>query len=140
MQTNLKVVSNWLSPQSLTKKASLNAFASAIDYGARVAVEFTLNPLLVAGLGDYLYGLWRVLWRMNGYMLAAGGRSAQALKWAIANQQTSTDYDEKRRFVGNALAVWLLFLPILALVGGTASLGLCQRCLMYRQNLSGRRD
>ncbi len=107
-----------MAPKSLSKKASLNALASAVDYGARVAVEFIIIPLLVAGLGSYLYGLWRILWRLNGYMDAAGGRSAQALKWAVAKKQASTDYDEKRRYIGGTVAVWLLFLPILVTFGG----------------------
>ncbi|MCB0064664.1 MAG: hypothetical protein KDE19_21220 [Caldilineaceae bacterium] len=105
-------------PKSLTGKASLNAVASILDYATRVIVEFILNPLLVAGLGDAGFGLWRVLWRLNGYMMAAGGRSAQALKWAVAKEQASIDYHAKRQLVGSAVAVWLLFLPFLTLVGG----------------------
>ncbi|MEZ4683874.1 MAG: hypothetical protein R2932_57660 [Caldilineaceae bacterium] len=104
-------------PKSLTGKASLNAAASIIDYGVRIIVEFILNPLLVAGLGDVGFGLWRVLWRLNGYMMAAGGRSAQALKWAVAKEQASDDYHAKRQLIGSAVMVWLIFLPFLSLTG-----------------------
>lgn len=111
--------SSFITPsKSLTKRASLNALASIIDYGARVLVEFVINPLLVAGLGNYLYGLWRILWRLNGYMDAAGGRSAQVLKWAVAKDQTLTNYVDKRRYVGGTVAVWFLFLPLLTMLGG----------------------
>lgn len=106
------------SDKSLTKKASLNAVAAVIDFMARLLVEFFLNPILVAGLGKYLYGLWQFLWKTNGYMLAASGRSAQALKWAVANQQSSTDHAEKRQMVGSAVAVWIISLPMMALVAG----------------------
>ena len=115
---NLNIFLNWLSTESLTKKASLNVLAQAIDFGARVAVELAINPLLVTGLGDFLFGVWRVLWRLNESMLAASGRSTQALKWAIAKRQSSTDNDEKRRYVGSAVVVWLLFSPFLLLLGG----------------------
>lgn len=103
---------------SLTKKASLNALASAIDYGTRLVVGFVVNPLLVAGLGDYFYGVWQFLGQLIEYVSPASGRPTQALKWTLASQQASIDYENKRRQVGNAVAVWLLFLPLLGLLGG----------------------
>ena len=103
---------------SLTKKASLNAFSAALDYGARLVVGFVINPLLVSGLGDYGYGVWQILGRLIGYITPASGRPTQALKWTIANQQASTDYEEKRCQVGSAIAVWLMFLPLLVFSGG----------------------
>ncbi len=102
----------------LTRSAALNSLAAGIDLVARVAVELVLNPLLVGRLGDHLYGAWRVLWRFTGSLSATSGRSAQALKWSIATRQGSTDYTEKRELVGSAVGVWLLFLPVVALIGG----------------------
>ncbi|HEV2765525.1 MAG TPA: oligosaccharide flippase family protein, partial [Pyrinomonadaceae bacterium] len=72
------------------------------------------TPVLVAGLGSSLYGVWQMLSRLVTYMQAADGRPTQALKWVIANRQASDDAEEKRRHVGSALGVWLLFLPVLA--------------------------
>jgi O-antigen/teichoic acid export membrane protein len=115
---NPTALSKRLSADSLTKKASLNAVAAALDYGARLAVGFVLNPLLVTGLGDYGYGVWQVLGRLMGYISPASGRATQALQWTIAHQQASADYEAKRRQVGSAVAVWCLFLPLLALLGG----------------------
>jgi O-antigen/teichoic acid export membrane protein len=115
---NFKTLSRWLSGESLTEKASLNALATALDYGARLVVSFIMNPLLVVGLGDYSYGVWQILGRLTGYISAASGRPTQALKWTIASQQISTNYEQKRRYVGSAIAVWLLFLPLLTVIGG----------------------
>jgi O-antigen/teichoic acid export membrane protein len=112
-----KRFSGLLSDKTLTKKASLNAVASILDYGARWFITFILNPLLVSGLGDFGYGTWQVLGRLIGYISPAGGRPTQALKWTIANHQASTDYEEKRQQVGSAVTVWLLFLPLLSLLG-----------------------
>jgi O-antigen/teichoic acid export membrane protein len=114
----VKYSSCLFSEASLTKKASLNALASALDYGARLVVGFLITPLLVAGLGDFYYGTWQVLLRLVGSISPASGRSTQALKWVLASQQVSVDYAQKRRYVGSALAVWALFLPILAVLGG----------------------
>ena len=115
---NMKGLSKRFSDESLTKKASLNALASLLDYGARVLVGFLVQPILVAGLGSYLYGIWQIVGRLIGYISAASGRPTQALKWTVANRQASTDYAEKRRQVGSAVVVWFLFLPLMAAVGG----------------------
>src|SRR6266498_5451180 len=114
---NLRTIPRFFSDQSLTKKASLNALGAMLDYGARMVVGLVINPFMVRGLGDYLYGVLQILGRLILYISAASGRPTQALKWTIANQQASIDYDKKRRNVGGAIAVWLLFLPILAALG-----------------------
>lgn len=113
----LGAISKWLSDASLTKKAYLNAIAATLDYGARLVVGLVINPFMVAGLGDYLYGVLQILGRLVLYMSAASGRPTQALKWTIAHQQASADYEAKRRNVGSALVIWLLFMPILAGLG-----------------------
>jgi len=115
---NLKLASKLLSDESLTKKAYLNALAAALDYGARLCVGFVVTPLLVAGLGDYFYGAWRILERLVGYISPASGRPTQALKWTLANRKASTDYEEKRRYVGSTVAIWVLFLPLMTVLGG----------------------
>jgi O-antigen/teichoic acid export membrane protein len=115
---SFKLVSSLLSDESLTKKAYLNALASALDYAARLLVGFILQPLLVSGLGDYPYGLWQILNRLVGYISPASGRPAQALKWTLANQQASTDYELKRRHVGSTVVIWALFLPLMIVLGG----------------------
>ncbi len=97
--------------------ASLNAGASALDYVARAVVEFVVNPILVAGLGSFLYGAWRTLWRMTGYLWAASGRSGQALQIAVARRQRDDDDHLKQRLVGAAVAVWFAFLPLLLIIG-----------------------
>ena len=103
--------------KNLTQKASLNAFAAALDYGARLIVGFFVTPLLVRGLGETVYGVWLLLGRTTEYLTIATGRSTQALKWTLARQQHSTDIIAKRRAVGSALTVWLLFLPLVITLG-----------------------
>ena len=112
-----KTFASLFSDKTLTKKATLTAFASVLDYGARWIVTFLINPLLVTGLGAFGYGAWLVLTRMITYISPAGGRPTQALKWTIASQQASIDYEEKRRQVGSAVTVWFVFLPVLSILG-----------------------
>ncbi len=103
---------------TLTKKASLNVVAQVLDYVARALAGFVVNPILLRRLGEAGFGNWQVLQRLVGHANPAGGRPAEALKWFIANRQASPDLEDKRRAVGSALAVWALFLPILAAAGG----------------------
>jgi O-antigen/teichoic acid export membrane protein len=114
---NLRTIPRMFSDQSLTKKATLNAIGSMLDYMARMVVGLVINPFIVRGLGDYLYGVLQILGRLILYMQAASGRPTQALKWTIANQQSSLDFEAKRRNVGSALAVWALFTPIVSALG-----------------------
>lgn len=118
---DLKSFSNLLSDGSLTKKASLNAVASVLDYATRLLVGFFLTPLMVMGLGDYSFGMWQILNRLVGYITPASGRPTYALKSALANQQASTDFDQKRRYVGSTLVIWAWFLPLLIGLGGVVS-------------------
>lgn len=106
-----------LGDKGLTKKAYLNAFASTLDYGVRLLVGLVIQPLLVLGLGDYFFGLWQVLNRVVGYITPASGRPTYALKFTLANLQASSDFDAKRSYVGSTLVVWLIFLPLLTVLG-----------------------
>ncbi len=102
---------------SLTRRASLNAAASYLEYGVRGLVELVVTPMLVGGLGASMYGAWRVLWQWTGYVWGASGRSAQALQYAIANRQWTASTQQKRELVGAAFVVWLLFAPLLLVAG-----------------------
>ncbi|HLO18180.1 MAG TPA: oligosaccharide flippase family protein [Anaerolineales bacterium] len=121
LNNSLKFVSSLFLDKGLTKKAYLNALTVILDYAASLLVGFFLTPLMVVGLGDYFYGLWQILNRLIGYISPASGRPGYALKWTLANQQASTDYAQKRRYVGSTLVIWLLFLPFLIVLGGIIS-------------------
>src|SRR6266545_4892438 len=50
-------------------------------------------------------------------MTGADGRPTEALRLTIANHLTRSDEIAKRRLIGSAMFVWLLFLPVVAAVG-----------------------
>jgi len=102
---------------TLTRRASLTAVASLLDYGVKAGVLLVVTPILVSELGRSLYGIWEMLGRLVGYMSAADGRSTEALRLVISQQQAA-DATQNRRTVGAALAVWVLMLPLVAVVGG----------------------
>jgi O-antigen/teichoic acid export membrane protein len=101
----------------LTRRASLNALAAGVDYTARISIQLVLAPLLLRFLGDAGYGIWQVLQRLIGQASPASGRPGEALKWVVAQAQSSDDGEAKRERVGTAIAVWLLFLPLVAVLG-----------------------
>jgi O-antigen/teichoic acid export membrane protein len=104
-------------PATLTRKASLTAIASLLDYTVKAGVQLVITPILVAVLGRSVYGIWEMLGRLIGYMAATDGRPTEALRLVISQQQ-ALDPMENRRTIGAALAVWVLMLPVVALVGG----------------------
>jgi len=112
-----KKIPKLFSDSNLSKKASLNAITSLLDYFANIIVAFLVTPIIVAGLGDYYYGAWQILKGLIGYISPASGRPAQALKFTLAQQQNSSDFELKRKYVGSTLVVFALFLPLMTLLG-----------------------
>ena len=104
--------------RSLTRSATLTAVASLLDYGAKLLVGLLLTPLLVSSLGRVLFGVWTMLQQLVVYMNATDGRPTEALRLVISSEQASDDVTQKRRYVGAAFVVWLMFLPVIAVVGG----------------------
>ncbi len=103
--------------RGLTRRASLNGLALGADYIARLGVGLVLNPVLLSHLGTAMYGTWVVVSRLVSQVAPSGGRAGEALKWWVAREQSSTDVPAKRRQVGSAVVVWLMFLPILGGLG-----------------------
>src|SRR3954470_21073890 len=103
---------------ALTRRASLTAVASLLDYTVKAGVSLVITPILVGTLGRSLYGIWEMLGRLIGYMAATDGRPTEALRLVISQNQAG-DVQEKRRAIGAALIVWVLMLPVVALVGGS---------------------
>jgi O-antigen/teichoic acid export membrane protein len=101
----------------LTRRASFNAAAALLDYTTRIGVGLVVTPLLVSGLGRTLFGVWEMLSRIATYMHATDGRPTEALKLVIAQRQTHPDDEAKRRYLGAALAVWLLVSPVVLATG-----------------------
>src|SRR6266542_2464979 len=101
-----------------TKVAGLNVVASLLDKGCRIIVGLLITPLLVAVLGKQMFGVWQIIRSLISYMGAADGRPIEALKWLMANRQSEDDPELKRRYIGSAAAVWLIFLPVGTLLGG----------------------
>ncbi len=102
---------------ALTKRASLNAIQALLDYGGKLLVGFVVTPILVSGLGTSLYGVWEMLSRLIGYMSAADARPTEALRLLVATRQGLDDPAGHRRAVGSALVVWLIFLPLVVVIG-----------------------
>ncbi|MCH8841229.1 MAG: hypothetical protein IH831_11275, partial [Planctomycetes bacterium] len=86
-----------------------------------VLVGFLVNPALLTYLGSVEFGTWKVCQNLLSFVSVTDGQAAQALKWTIANKQTSEDFEAKKRNIGSALIVWLRFLPATVLIGALIS-------------------
>lgn len=101
----------------LTRRASLNAGALLLDYAVKIGVRLVVTPILLGALGRTLFGVWEMLQRLATYVSPADGRSTEALRLVIAQRQTDPDDAVKRRYVGAAIVVWMLLLPLIAGIG-----------------------
>ena len=104
---------------SLNKKATYNAYSGVLFFAVKMIITFILNPFIIGVLGSVHFGIWKTVENLLGFASIADGKATQALKWIIANQESSDDYEKKRRAVGSALIVWFLFLPILLIIIGS---------------------
>src|SRR2546428_4163278 len=97
-------------PVPLTRRASLNGIAFALDLGVKTGVSLVLTPLLVDRLGAGLFGVWEMLGRLAGYLAAIGGRPAEALRLVVADRQAAPPQDHPPP-LGAALVLWVILLP-----------------------------
>lgn len=104
---------------NLIKKATYNAYTGVFFFAIKMIITFIMNPFIIGILGSVHFGIWKTVENLLGFASIADGKATQALKWVIANQESSDDYDKKRRAVGSALIVWFLFLPILLIIIGS---------------------
>lgn len=100
----------------LTRTASWNAAASILNYAVRVGTRLVITPILVTGLGQTLFGVWEILGRVGSYA-SAEGQPTHALRLVIAQEQSETNHEPKRRVIGAALAIWLFAIPLLIGLG-----------------------
>ncbi len=99
---------------SLSKKAKANASSGLLFFGIKIIITLIMNPLLIQYLGSAHFGIWKAIENYLGFASVADGKATQALKWTIANQESSDDVHKKQRAVSSALIVWLFFLPVLS--------------------------
>ena len=103
---------------SLTKKAKDNASSGLLFFATKILVTLIMNPLLIQFLGSSHFGIWKSIENFLGFASVADGKATQALKWTIANQESSTDFDRKRRLLSSALYIWIAFLPLMSILIG----------------------
>src|SRR5256884_7113389 len=102
---------------TLTRRASLNAVQSLLDYGAKLGVGLVSTPIVLTGRGRSWLGVGELLTRLVPYRSAADGRPTEALRLVVSSRQAVEDDALQRRAVGAALLIWVLFLPLIAAVG-----------------------
>ena len=91
----------------------LNALALHANFFILAAIGLVVNPLMVRSLGAQDFGTWKACLKILDLSSVADGRATQALKWIVAHRSEQADDDRKRRDVGAALAIWLLWMPLL---------------------------
>jgi O-antigen/teichoic acid export membrane protein len=103
--------------ENLKQRAYLNTLSSLMDYTANRLTGLLVNPFIIAGLGTSLFGIWQMLGQFTGYVNIADTRSAQVLKWTVAQKKDIATGAELRREAGAAFVVMLLVMPVVLIAG-----------------------
>ena len=84
--------------ENLKQRAYLNSLTSMIDYGVVQITGLIVSPFIVGGLGDAIYGIWKMLTQMTGYATMADSRASQVLKWTVAKKKIHLRYPGLPRY------------------------------------------
>lgn len=90
-----------------------NVLASYTNFVVLALLGLAVNPVLAGFLGPTSFGILKACQRLFDVTTAADGGAPQALKWVIAQESTAGDHEGKKRTVGAAIAVWVMWLPVL---------------------------
>lgn len=105
-------------PENLKYKALANGLSSALDYSIKLIISFALNPMILANLGAYLFGIWKILGQLNSYLSTGDLRAATSLKWIVSKERDMKSHRELSHIYSTAIFSFFLLLPIYLLVGG----------------------
>jgi len=103
--------------ENLTQRAYLSTLSSVMDYTANRLTGLFVNPFIIAGLGTSLFGIWQMLGQFSGYVNIADTRSAQVLKWTVAQKKDVATAEELRSDAGAAFVVMLFVMPVVLIAG-----------------------
>jgi hypothetical protein len=62
-----------------TQRATLTFVSRLLQYGARIAVQVGVTPIVIHGLGVTLYGAWLMIQQTIGYLAMTDMRPASTL-------------------------------------------------------------
>mgnify|MGYP006147527565 CR=1 FL=1 len=101
---------------NMLKKIKLNVLSGYLNFAITSCLLFFISPFLIKFLGDSVFGIWKSIQKILTFASIADGKSTQALKWIIANDESKSNIKVKQQAVGSALRVWLYFLPFVILI------------------------
>tara|TARA_Y100001954_G_scaffold239202_1_gene311906 strand:+ start:2144 stop:3643 length:1500 start_codon:yes stop_codon:yes gene_type:complete len=101
--------------RGILRKIKLNVVAGYFNFILTSIFVFFINPFLVKFLGSSTFGVWKNIQKLLSFASIADGRSTQALKWIIANDEYKNDFKIKKQAVGSAIKIWVYFLPLVLL-------------------------
>lgn len=103
--------------KSLKERAALTAISRLINIVVGFFTQIIVTPLLVNGLGQYLYGVYSIISKTEGYMSFVDLRPSAILRYKLAVLQRQDSLNEGRKLVGAAIYISALTLPIIVLIG-----------------------
>ena len=102
---------------SLKKKTVFTALSRTVSTVFEFFTQLLITPLILNGLGQYIYGVYSLINKASGYLSFVDLRPTAILRYKLAVLQHSSDISEKKKFIGAALYLSTICFPIILLAG-----------------------
>jgi len=103
--------------ENIRFRSFLNTLASWLDIGVKIIIRFIIDPIMIASLGSYYFGIWQVLNQLNSYLTTVDLKTSTALKWIIARERTTLSNPELKLKASIAFYSNFLTLPVYIIIG-----------------------
>lgn len=103
--------------KSLKYKVLFTALSRIINTIFAFVIQLILTPLVLGGLGQYLFGIYSLLNKVQGYMSFIDLRPSAILRYKLAVLQGTESMTEKRKFVGASIYISFISMPLIIICG-----------------------
>lgn len=108
---------------SLKRKSIYTSLTKALNLVLNFTLQLIITPIILMGLGTQQFGIYTLINKMQGYLAMVDLRPSAILRYKLATLQKSDDFKSKKEYVGSAIFLSFIILPIMILLGWLLSLG-----------------
>jgi len=98
---------------SVSSQSVLTAMATLMSRGAGILALIVLTPLLFAGLGERLFGVYQLTQRIAQFGGLTNLGATSYLKIRLAEMSRDAEFGERRKALADCLLQWSAMLPIM---------------------------
>ena len=104
-------------PDNLIKKAYFTSLSRLLASAANFLSQMIITPWIITHLGQSLYGIFTLINKTEGYLSLVDLRPSAILRLKLSTLQHVSEISEKRKYVGAAIYISAICLPIIIFIG-----------------------